>query len=586
MQTAAVWGVPKLYDLMHSLLGTYPKTSRAMSRNLTELSHRQGLDNNLFERIGKLASPQGTPDPAAMQALAEEFLFGPANIFGTASFYDFTRPENQGKQVYVCSGTACQMAGTQPQLREQLEQHFPPAAIGEMCCLGRCHENAAFHCEGRNFSGRDIEDLPEILAGTYLPEPDSYLVEHVGKPILTAPMPATNVYLTVIREMLERSAEGVLYAVESSGLRGRGGAGYPTGTKMRACAEAPGDEKYVVINADEGDPGAYSDRYLLEHRSLLVLLGTLIAAYGIGARKAVIYLRAEYPEAASILEESIADLRQKGVLGQGILGSTFAMDIKVIRAQGAYICGEETALLASIEGQRPEVRLRPPYPAQAGLFNKPTLVVNVETVANLYTIMANGPDAFAKVGTPESRGTKLFSLDSAFNRPGVYEVEMGTPLATVVEDLGGHFCEPVKALHIGGPLGGLVPLWKVPELNVEFESFARQGFLLGHASIVCVPERVAMIDYLEDLFAFAAHESCGKCFPCRLGTVRGRELLQQAREGKELIDPVLWQDLLETLEVGSLCGLGSGLPLPVRNALMYFSAELAPYFEAGKMEEV
>ena len=237
-----------------------------------------------------------------------------------------------------------------------------------------------------------------------------------------------------------------------------------------------------------------------------------------------------------------------------------------------------SALLSSIEGQRPEVRIRPPYPAQSGLFNKPTVVNNVETLANVPIVIESGAAAFSQIGNGKSTGTKLVSLDGFFNRPGVYEADMGTPLDTIINELGGGYRKPVKALHIGGPLGGLVPVSKTGQLTLDFESFASNGFLLGHASVVCLPESFPVIRYIEHLFEFTAHESCGKCFPCRLGSVRGAEMLHKARTGSFRIDRNLMEDLLETLESGSLCMLGGGLPLPVRNALQYFPDELKPYF--------
>ena len=318
----------------------------------------------------------------------------------------------------------------------------------------------------------------------------------------------------------------------------------------------------------------------MEKQPYALLPGMLIAGYAAGADRGVLYIRFEYPESIEIVSKAIEALRAAGLTGENILGSGFNFEFKIIEARGAYICGEETALLASIEGQRPEVRVRPPFPVTYGLFGKPTSVNNVETLANLPYILNNGGAAFAKIGTAKSSGTKLLSLDSAFQRPGIYEVDMGTPIATVVHDLGGGFRRKVKALHIGGPLGGLVPTHKIGDLTVDFESFKTNGFLLGHASIVSVPEEFPMVAYLEHLFAFTAHESCGKCFPCRIGSVRGKELLQKAQSEGYKIDRELFTDLLSTLQTGSLCALGGGIPLPVYNALEYFGEELAQYFAA------
>ena len=548
-----------------------------MSKNLSELSGRKGLQHNLFEALQKTATEKGTPSVEEMDKLADEFLMGKANVYGAATFYDFLKPENAGKKVYVCNGSACLTAGTQQQLTAQLQTCFSGNEIGNMCCLGRCHENSAFHYNGVNYSGKDIERLPEILQGT-VQLSDTYHVGASGAGLLTAPFKDVAAFYQIWREALTKTPHTLLEELKISGLRGRGGAGFPIAFKLEACRNTHGRQKFIVCNADEGDPGAYSDRYLLEERPHLVLLGMMLAGYMAGAGWGVLYIRAEYPQSVSVIEQEIAKLEQLGLLGDNILHSGFNFHFKVIKAQGAYICGEETALLSSIEGQRPEVRVRPPYPTQQGLFNRPTVVNNVETLACVPYIIANGGKAFAGIGRGKSTGTKLLSLDGFFNRPGLYEVDMGTPLQEVVYELGLGFRTLVKALHIGGPLGGLVPVHKIPDLTVDFESFAQNGFLLGHASVVCLPQDFPVIQYLEHLFEFTAHESCGKCFPCRLGSVRGFELLNQARTSGYRIDKTLFADLVETMEIGSLCALGGGLPLPVKNALQYFEKELETFF--------
>jgi len=317
----------------------------------------------------------------------------------------------------------------------------------------------------------------------------------------------------------------------------------------------------------------------MEQRPHSVLYGMLIAGYVTHANYGVVYIRAEYPDSATIIEREIELLRAAGLIGKDIDGTGFDFDFKVIRAQGSYICGEETALINSIEGQRPEVRVRPPYPAEQGLFNKPTIVNNVETLASLHYIIEQGGAAWKAIGTDRSSGTKLVCLDSFFNKPGIYEVEMGTPMSTVINEMGGGFKLPVKAMQIGGPLGGLVPVSKINDLNLDFESFAENGFLMGHASVICIPESMPMIDFLEHLFDFAAYESCGKCFPCRLGTKRGHELLRKANTSDYKISKKLFKDLLSTLEEGSLCAHGGGIPLPVKNAMEYFEEEMKGYFE-------
>lgn len=549
-----------------------------MSKNLSELSGRKGVENNLFEQLGIAATATGTPTKDKMEQLADEFVMGKANIFGTVSFYDFLKPSNQGKKLYVCNGSACMTAGTQAALKNELSNHFPKEEMGEMTCLGRCHENNAFHYQGQNYSGNAIHSIDAIKSNK-LTVTDNYFVSHHGTAVLTGGFPGIPTYYSIFKKTLQLPAEDLLNELNKSGLRGRGGAGFPIAIKLDACRKASGNRKFIVCNADEGDPGAYSDRYLLEHQPHRVLLGMMIAGYITGATSGILYIRAEYPESITVIKKAIADLHEHHLLGKDILAAGFDFDFKLISAQGAYICGEETALLSSIEGQRPEVRVRPPYPVQAGLFNQPTVVNNVETLACIPYIIENGGAQFASIGRGKSTGTKLVSLDGFFNRPGIYEVDMGTSLALVIHTLGRGFREPVKAMHIGGPLGGLVPIGKIDDLTVDFESFSQQGFLLGHASVVCIPEFFPIIRYMQHLFKFTAHESCGKCFPCRIGSTRGFELLEKALKEDYLIDINLFKDLLETLEIGSLCALGGGLPLPIKNALQYFDNELSTYFK-------
>jgi len=549
-----------------------------MSKNLSDLSGRKGLSKNLFEEYGNLATATGTPDAAALEKLREEFLVGKASVYGAVSFYDFLKPENKGKKVYICNGSSCMTAGTQDSLHSKLSTHYSADEIGEMCCLGRCHENASFHISGKNYSGNDIDDIEKIKSGN-VGTKEKYNVGSIGTPILTTEYGSIKDFYKIFTDCLTKTPETLLAELKDSGLRGRGGAGFSMAFKLESCRNVAGDTKFIVCNADEGDPGAYSDRYIMEQRPHTMLMGMMIAGYITGAQHGVVYIRGEYPESVDIVTEEITKLQNENLLGENINGSGFTFNFKVIKAQGAYICGEETALLSSIEGQRPEVRVRPPYPTQQGLFNKPTVVNNVETLANLPFIMQHGGKAFAAIGTAKSSGTKLISLDGFFNRPGIYEVDMGTPLSKVINDLGGGFRTPVKAMHIGGPLGGLVPVSKIDSLTVDFDSFAREGFLLGHASVVCIPENYPLIAYIEHLFRFTAHESCGKCFPCRLGSTRGYEMVEKARTDDYKMDYTLMTDLLETLETGSLCALGGGLPLPIKNALKYFDGELAEYFE-------
>lgn len=547
-----------------------------MSKNLSELAGRKGVVDGLFEKMGEAAVADGTPSKEKLDELAKEFLIGTSSTYGAATFYDFMKPENKGKKAYVCNGSACLCAGTQEAVQQKLEASFSADEVGHMCCLGRCHENSAFHVNGRNYSGADIEKIGQIAEGASTPN-DNYNVRATGKAIFTSEYDQAELF-DLIRKTLSADSYAALEEIKNSNIRGRGGAGFPMGIKLESCRKEKNKTKFIICNADEGDPGAYSDRYLLENQPLLVLIGMMVSGYIIGSETGILYIRAEYPESVEIVQRAIDELRNEGLIGTDINGSGVNFDFKIIKAQGAYICGEETALINSIEGQRPEVRVRPPYPTQQGLFNKPTVVNNVETQAAVPWILMNGGSAYKALGTERSSGTKLVCLDSFFNNPGIVEVEMGTSLDKVVNEVGGGFKEPVKALHIGGPLGGMVPTSKISELNIDFESFSQGGFLLGHASVVSIPESMPMVKYLEHIFDFAAYESCGKCFPCRLGTTRGHEMFQKAINDNYKIDMKLLTDLLTTLEEGSLCAHGGGIPLPVRNALQYFSDELKEYF--------
>ena len=548
-----------------------------MSKNLSELSGRKGLVDNLFERIGELSKDNGSPSTTDLETLANEFLIGKANTYGTMSFYDFTKPENKNKKVYICNGSACLCAGKQPAVKEKLLEFYPENEIGHMTCLGRCHENAAFNIDGNNYSGNDIQHINEI--SRYQQKTHEKYKVGGNKMVLTQPDKGISHFVDLLKKAITTPKETLLADLKLSGLRGRGGAGFPMAMKWEFCMKEENDTKFIICNADEGDPGAYSDRYLLEQAPFSVLFGMMVGGFIMGAKWGVVYIRAEYPEATNITQEAIDTLRDLKLLGTNILDSGFDFDFKIIKAQGAYICGEETALINSIEGQRPEVRTRPPFPAQKGLFNKPTTVNNVETLASVMWIVENGGAAYKKLGTEKSSGTKLVSLDSFFNNPGIYEVEMGTPLSNVINEMGGGFKEPVKAMHIGGPLGGIVPVSKIDSLNIDFESFAQSGFMLGHASVVCIPSKFPMIQYLEHLMEFAAYESCGKCFPCRLGTTRGQELFHKAIHEDYKINKELLFDLLDTLQKGSLCAHGGGIPLPVRNAFEFFGEELAAFME-------
>lgn len=560
---------------------SFPPT-HCMSRNLSSLSFRKGVEKNVFERMVDAAEADGAAEkPDIVRKMGEDTLFGDAVTLGAVSFYDFLKKENQGKKVFVCNGSACLVAGTQDGLHERLAGHFNEEEIGHICCLGRCHQGGAFQYRGRNYSGQSPEALESLFASGGGDAEDRYaVVSHLQPAQLTAEFPGIAEYYAPFRELLSKDRNWLQGELKESGLRGRGGAGFPLHFKWQSCREAAGAVKYIVCNADEGDPGAYIDKYLMEQRPHSVLLGMMVAGWFANAETGVLYIRAEYPDSVRIIDAAIEELYKEGLLGRNILGSGFNFALKTIKGAGAYICGEETALLASIEGQRPEVRVRPPFPTVEGLFRKPTILNNVETFSNIHAILTMGGKGYAAVGTPQSTGPKLLSLDSHFVKPGIYEVAMGTPLRAVI-DLAGGWKTDIKAIQVGGPLGGIVPVSHIDALTVDFESFKKAGFLLGHAGVVSIPQSFPMIEYIEHLFKFTADESCGKCFPCRLGSTRGKELIAKARTDESYkIDRTLINDLLDTMEQTSLCALGGGVPLPIKNALEHFGEEMAGYFKA------
>jgi NADH-quinone oxidoreductase subunit F len=545
-----------------------------MSRNISLLSGKKDDKNSLFGKISV------SPTDASDSKLAAEYNLGVSTVHSTKSFYDFLNEDFKSKKAYVCSGSACLCRGTQDVVADKLNQKFGEENVGEMICLGRCYENSAFNYNGENYSGDDINKLDQIIAGKHT-SPAYTMKSFSNTPFLVE----ESVFSTYddFKDLLEvcfaTDKDDLIASLKDSGLRGRGGAGFPTGMKWEFCKDQEVSTKYVVCNADEGDPGAFSDRYLMEEQPLKVLFGMVICAYIIGSKQGFLYIRGEYPESITITNDALAKLRELELLGDNILGTGFDFDMNVVEGQGAYICGEETALIASIEGRRAEVDVRPPFPVVEGLYKKPTVVNNVESLAAVAAIFKLGSEAYKTIGNGRSLGTKLISLDGYFNNPGLYEVDLGTPISFIIDEIGGGFNDDIKALQIGGPLGGIVPVDILKTLTLDFEAFSEGGFLLGHASFVCIPKSFSAVEYAKHLFAFTAHESCGKCFPCRLGSVRGKEMLESAIEKDQKFSEELIHDLLQTMEVGSLCALGGGLPLAIKNLLEHCADEFEPLME-------
>jgi NADH:ubiquinone oxidoreductase subunit F (NADH-binding) len=376
-----------------------------------------------------------------------------------------------------------------------------------------------------------------------------------------------------LAKALRGSPQELLDAVERSEQRGRGGAGFLTGAKWNSCAGAQARPKYVVVNGDEGDPGSFIDRVLMENDPHTVLEGLIICAYAVGASQGIIFIRSEYPQAIACMRQAVAAAYKQGILGASVLGSEFAFEVSVCPGLGSYVCGEETAMLNAIEGWRGEVRLRPPYPAVEGLYGKPTVVNNVETLVSIPFIVERGPEVYAAFGNARSKGTKVFSLNQGFARPGLVEVEFGITLLEVMEEAGaGEGGKRLEAAILGGPMGSvLLPYeWGVPVCYVRM---AEAGIQLGHGGLVAIPEGTDFRALLEHWLEFMMDESCGKCVPCRLGSQCARRVLREqegtacrARLGR----------LFELMEAGSLCAFGQSMPRPMRKLMESFSEQVFP----------
>jgi NADH:ubiquinone oxidoreductase subunit F (NADH-binding) len=459
----------------------------------------------------------------------------------------------------VCQGTACFVARN----RDPDRWAHAESADPRVYCLGKCYVAPAAATDDARPSA--VIDAPEAvvlgrIAAGRAADLDAYVADggYAG-----------------LERSLARGPKAVVVEVELSGLRGRGGAAFPTGRKWRAACAHDAPMTYVVANADEGDPGAYIDRILLEADPHAVLEGLAIAALAVGARQAYIYVRKEYPHAQRRLRAAVAEARAAGVLGGAVCGTGPPLEVEVVEGQGSYVCGEETALLNTLEGHRPEVRARPPYPTERGLFGCPTVVNNVETLAAIPWILRHGGAAYAALGTRSSAGTKVVSLNSLFARPGLYEVELGLPVREIVERLGGGLVDgELAGVLIGGPLAGVLP----PDLldtPLAFEELRGLGCEVGHGGVVAFDEHTSIPELVHHVFRFGAYESCGKCTPCRVGAARLEGLLGDALTTAP--GPTAarqWRDIVAALAATSLCGHGSGLAAFAHSIVTHYGAQL------------
>ncbi len=518
-------------------------------------------------------------------------------------------------EVLVCSGTACLSSGSEAVKRALLEAISThgiadEVRIVETGCMGPCELGPVMlvYPEGTFYVKVKPEDVEEIVVEHFLKgRPVRRLLWAQGAPAPKEPpffarqkkvvlsncgaidpeeieeYIAAGGYEALGKALTEMTPDEVIEEIKRSGLRGRGGAGFPTGVKWELVRKAPGSEKYVICNADEGDPGAFMDRAILEGDPHAVLEGMAIAAFAVGAEKGYIYVRAEYPLAIQRLKRAISQAREYGLLGDDIFESGFSFDVELRMGAGAFVCGEETALIASIEGRRGEPRPRPPYPAQSGLWGKPTLINNVETFANVRHIVQNGAEWFSAIGTETSKGTKVFALAGQVKNTGLVEVPMGITLRELIFEVGGGVPEgrKFKAVQIGGPSGGCLPE-ELLDVPVDYESLREHGAIMGSGGVIVLDDSACMVNVAKFFLQFTADESCGKCPPCRVGTQMMLEILNRITEGRGTEEDLeRLEELAQLVKSASLCGLGQTAPNPVLSTLRYFRDEYLAHIREG-----
>jgi len=524
--------------------------------------------------------------------------------------------------VLVCGGTGCHSSGSADiigRFNSELKEHGieKEVKVVQTGCFGLCEVGPVVivYPEGAFYSRIKVDDVPEIVAEhlvkgrivKHLLYHDSIDEDEDIKSLDEVPFYqkqkrvalrncgvinpenideyiAFDGYKALAKVLTEMTPEEVIETLKASGLRGRGGAGFPTGLKWEFTYKANGDKKYVACNADEGDPGAFMDRSILEGDPHSVIEAMTIAGYTVGADQGYIYVRAEYPIAVKRLTIAIAQAREYGLLGKNILGTDFSFDLELRLGAGAFVCGEETALMASVEGYRGEPRPRPPFPATKGLFGKPTLLNNVETYANIPQIILNGPEWLQSIGTEKSKGTKVFALGGKINNTGLVEVPMGTTLREIIYDVGGGIPggKKFKAAQTGGPSGGCIPAEHL-DTPIDYDSLTAIGSMMGSGGLVVMDEDNCMVDIARFFLEFTVDESCGKCPPCRIGTKRMLELLNKIAEGKgEEGDIEKLIELGEGIKMASLCGLGQSAPNPVLSTIRYFRDEYEEHIRDKK----
>jgi NADH:ubiquinone oxidoreductase subunit F (NADH-binding)/NADH:ubiquinone oxidoreductase subunit E len=548
----------------------------AVSHNLTQIltSEEPDAPPTALDVLKQAVEDHGVLTDEDRRRAAELSGLPEAAVYGVSSFYDDLLQPRGKRHVSVCTGTACwasdfgaHVDDARSRLGLELGERSEDGEIslGQTVCLGFCHTAGAVRDGDLVDAGPGSVERAVIGSDREAPEPEAGSM--LDEPVLIAP----GAYRGLTRALASGDPEALLDEVKAANVRGRGGAGFPAGVKWGFARNAAGDDKAIVVNGDEGDPGSYIDKYLMEQRPELLIEGMALAGYAVGAARGFVFVRSEYPRSMPILNEAVEAARRDGHLGEDIGGSGFSFDIQVAEGAGSYVVGEETALLNSLMGFRGTVSARPPFPAERGWHGKPTVVNNVETLCNIPYIAEHGADSYAALSPGATQGTKLICLNDRFRNPGVYEVRFGTPMDEICNGLGGGLVDDhrIKAVQIGGPLGGILPGDRL-DVPFDFDELEELGCMVGHGSILAFDERTDMRALARHLLEFGAHESCGKCFPCRIGLQRGLEMVE--REGE--IDRDRLESLLETLELGSLCAHGGGMPAPIRSLIAHFPEEL------------
>jgi NADH:ubiquinone oxidoreductase subunit F (NADH-binding)/NADH:ubiquinone oxidoreductase subunit E len=548
-----------------------------VSRNLVELirRHHEVQAPTALDVLKDAMEQRGEVTDDDRRRAAEAAGIPEAAVYGISTFYDDLIEPRGKRHVRVCTGTACFAASGGKHVGEvcdglglELGERGADGGVSlaETVCLGFCHSSPALRDGDVIDAGDGV--IERVLEAAVQPAVEPDWVSLLDEPVLTR----TGDWSGLRRTLAELSPEELLEEVKAAEVRGRGGAGFPAGTKWEFTRKSAGEDKFIVANGDEGDPGSYIDKYLMERNPELMLEGMVLAGYAVGAQHGFVLTRSEYPLSKPTIDAAIQGAHASGLLGEDILGSGFSFDVTVVEGAGSYVVGEETALLACLQGLRGTVSARPPFPAERGVYGLPTVVNNIETLANIPFIAVRGAEAYRALSPDcETTGSKLVCFNERFAKPTVYEVPFGMTMRELCEDVAGGMVDgrSIKALQIGGPLGGILPA-SLLDTPFDFKPLADVGCMVGHGGILGFDDATDMRAVATHLLRFGAHESCGKCFPCRIGLQRAYEMFERG----DAIERARFEELLEALELGSLCAHGSGMPAPLRSLLTHFPDEL------------